>query len=209
MITGAGKAFIAGADIAHMSGSLPAGGEGVVGAGPEDGRQAREHEEAGDRGGERLRSRRRHRAGPGLRHQGGVGAGGLRAAGGQIGHDRRVRRDAETCPGWSARAGPKRCCSPGITTMPTSALRWASSTRWSRPTSCWTTASTWPRRIAARGPQAVRLSKEAVEPRPGHGSGRRPSIWNRSCTVGVLHRRTVRGSVDAFLEKREPKWTSS
>ena len=60
VLTGTGeKSFIAGADIKEMAGKTPLGGACVLRARPGDRAQAGDDAKADDRGGQRLRTRRR------------------------------------------------------------------------------------------------------------------------------------------------------
>jgi enoyl-CoA hydratase len=64
------------------------------------------------------------------------------------------------------------------------------------------------KRIAARGPQAVRLSKEAVD--RGLDLNLEKALRLESDLYGqVFSNDEPREGCSAFLEKREPKWTSS
>ena len=109
ILTGEGKAFVAGADIAEMAGKSQEQGRHFSRARAEDVPQPRAPRQARDRGGQRLRPRRRPRAGHGLRLPHRERRGQVRPARGQPGGHPRIRRDAAPAP---ARRPGQRPLSP-------------------------------------------------------------------------------------------------
>ena len=156
MLTGAGeKAFVAGADITQLSRSRPGGGEGLRAGRTARLRPDREPGQAGDRRGQRLRARRRLRAGDGLHVPDGGRHGAARAARGQARAHPRLRRHAAPAatgrqgtgagpvPDRAARSTPRRRLRIGLVhrVVPAAELlarpgRWPASWRSWRPSPC-------------------------------------------------------------------------
>ena len=99
ILTGAGdKAFAAGADISEMANDTPAEAEDKTRHGQRLTTGHREPRQAGHRGGQRLRPRRRLRAGDGLHDPTGRRDGQVRPAGGDDRHHPGLRGNATPAP---------------------------------------------------------------------------------------------------------------
>ena len=106
ILTGAGdKAFAAGADIGEMANDTPAEAEDKTRHGQRLTRAHRKPRQAGHRGRQRLRPRRRLRAGDGLHDPAGRRNGQVRPAGGDDRHHPGLRRDATLAS--AGRQGPR------------------------------------------------------------------------------------------------------
>ena len=113
LLTGAGtKAFVAGADIGEIGGQGADGRPGARARGPAHDAAPGAVREAGARGGQRLRARRRMRAGHGLPSPHRERRRAVRPARGQARASGRATAARSGSRGWSAGAARSSCCSP-------------------------------------------------------------------------------------------------
>lgn len=207
VITGTGKAFIAGADIAHMCGLTP--------------QQAKEWSESGQRTVGRLEKLNK----PVIAAVNGYALGGgtelALACDIRIASERAVFGQPEVKLGMIAGFGGTqrlpRLVGPGMAKEmlftgdhydAETAYRMGLVNRVVPADQLLDYCLAMAKRIAARGARAVRLSKEAVD--HGRDLGLERALHLESELYGLVFTSDEpREGCSAFLEKREPQWTSS